>query len=167
MSATLRSFLLAIGLCSVVAGCGQPDSATTQISEVPVLPGQAPSTPAWAGAFDGKAISSLRLTKDCVGYADKVVAKYAGTPPGFQIVGWGWNSSAKRPAERVLIADSKGIVVGAGVGGTDRPDVSDAIKTVTSSKTGWTAYGHSADTELTAWLLSANSAVCSVGKHSL
>jgi hypothetical protein len=150
---------------ALLAGCSRPDFS--QSNKIPTSSDSAPDLPGWARGFEGKKIAAVGAQKlgACNGFVDGVLVRYAGARPGAQIAGWGWDSVAKTPYARVVLTDG-GVVVGAGAGGTERPDVPKVIPAITSAKTGWTAVVHEPSGSLQGWGVSS-SGVCLLGRFDL
>lgn len=150
----------------VVAGCSRPEfsqSNKTPTSTVPV-----PDLPAWARSFEGRKIASVGAQKlgGCNGFVDAVVGRYTGSRPGAQIAGWGWDTVAKRPFDKIVVTGDGSVVVGAGASGIERPDVPKVIPSITSTKTGWMAIVHESAGPIQAWGVSG-STVCLLGRFDL
>lgn len=94
----------------------------------------------------GREIETLLTVREgaCIGNFDAAVP--AEGAAGYRVVGWAWDAVNSRPAERVLIADSSGRVVGLASAGIQRPDVPAAIAEVTSDRAGWYGYAQPAGT---------------------
>lgn len=124
-----------IGCCVAVfalAACDKPGplSAAARGTEPP-------QPPAWSAPFTGRTLASTFPTRfSCVGSVDGATNRFKGFR---RVVGWGWNRTAARPVDRVMIVDNAGVMVGFGEGGLPRPDVQNAIPEIASSATGWSA----------------------------
>jgi hypothetical protein len=145
---------------AAVAGCGAPQGATpaavapstpattvtpSSTSDTPLIPlsvDAMPATPEFAAALIGKPLagSGVATTNTCFGNADLVSMRFTAPGPGAAIIGWAWNAGAMAPYANILVLNHGGIVQGAGVGGSARPDVVLDRADVTSELVGWTAY---------------------------
>jgi len=81
---------------------------------------------------------------------------YQGEKPGTGLEGWGWDGLGQSKMTRVLIVDSKGIIVGAGEGGRPRPDVPKNLPVVKAVDTGWFATSPVTRGEVEVWGLQDN-----------
>jgi outer membrane protein OmpA-like peptidoglycan-associated protein len=118
--------------------------------------------PAWSAAMIGTSLRTLypNVTTNCLGYLDGVAAKYAGGR-GAQLHGWGYDTAANAPVERVLFADDRGIVRGAADGGGQRFDVPQTLPQVRSETTGWQGYVSVTSRPVQAWgIMRAPATVC-------
>jgi outer membrane protein OmpA-like peptidoglycan-associated protein len=118
--------------------------------------------PGWSAAMIGKPVRSFypKVTTNCLGYLDGVVAKY-GNRRGAQLHGWGYDTAANAPVDRVLFADDRGIVLGAADGGGQRPDVPQTLPQVHSETTGWQGYVGVTSRPVQAWgIMRAPATVC-------
>lgn len=177
--------VLALGLLlGLLCACDRPrwarhdPGSQPTAADMPPAPGKAPplaspqSAPAveaWAAGFLGKPIRGS-FTKEgaCLGNLDLLSLRYAGPAPGSQVIGWGWDLAARRAVERVLLADEAGLVVGAGSGGSPRPDVPRVIPAVTSKTTGWQATTSKVSGRVIAFgLVAGGTAVCALGQIEL
>lgn len=159
----LRPFALAVLFAAwLTAGCSRPQFSES--NKVPTSASPAPVLPAWGRQLEGRQLASYRKAAagGCQGFVDAVLFRYAGSPSGVEIAGWGWDLAAKRPFDKVLIT-SGGTIVGAGTGGAERPDVPKALPAITSPKTGWTAVVHKDSGGVQAWGVS-ESTVCALGQ---
>lgn len=97
--------------------------------------------PAWSRDFVGKPLAAAfpETTTICVGNTDAIRSRFPEPAAGVEIIGWGWDPTAKAAIPRILVVDSAGVVVGAGEPGIPRPDVTSARADVTSPDTGWSA----------------------------
>ena len=165
----------ALALATALAGCDKPKDRTPPPAEagapltVPVTPAgdPMPALPAWSGDYVGKALASVYSgeVKICKGNTDNVQTRYGGAAPGVQIVGWGWDSAAKTPIARVLLADSEGMIVGAGESGLPRPDVTTAVPEATSPNTGWAAYTARTTGPINSYgLIDGGKVLCALGR---
>jgi hypothetical protein len=164
-AAVLSACVFAVAL----ADCSQPNWATRDRSAAgsgPLTTDAAlPPFAGWSKSLIGKTLKSAypKTASACVGNLDSILTRYDGRPPGVQLFGWGWDQSAKKPIARVIIANSGGIIVGAGVTGYARPDVPIAKKEVHSNTTGWRAYAQAQGGPLFAWGILNDRTVCGLG----
>ena len=92
--------LTATALCLALAACDKPKDRTPKPDDSAPAPTASvsaplPATPAWAAPYMGKTVAELfPQAGQCVGNTDNVNAKLTG---GVEIVGWGWDSAAKKP----------------------------------------------------------------------
>lgn len=91
----------------------------------PVSTDPAPAVPAWAAAMIGKPVAELFPTAidGCIGSADVIGRRYTAPRSASRIDGWAWNVTGKAPFEHLVVADTAGVIVGAGMTQTERPDV--------------------------------------------
>ena len=152
---TLRAAPVALAALVLLAGCDRPkpagggaaapQAAAPAAPAAPATPTTAeapPPAPAWAQAYMGHPLNDVFPTQstECVGNTDNVNLRYQGASPGTRVEGWGWDRTARKPIEHVLLIDDHtGVVVGAGQSGKARPDVPKARPEVTSPDTGWEA----------------------------
>jgi hypothetical protein len=102
--------------------------------------GPAPPPPPWAAPLLGRQLkTAFPGTQPCLGTTDLVELRFLGPPAGSRLVGWAWDVGRKEPVKRVVLVDDRGIIIAAGEGGEDRPDVPRNMPAVTSGKTGWKA----------------------------
>ncbi len=121
-------------LAITVLGCKEPSSgpATTESAS------PAPISERWIEPQMGRRFTSAYVQrKDCKGHFDVVTRRYSGDPPGFEVEGWAWDVTAKKSADRIIFVDTRDIIVGGGHGGSERPDVPDVVKEVTTKTSGW------------------------------
>jgi outer membrane protein OmpA-like peptidoglycan-associated protein len=132
--------------------------AAAQVDRALALQAAPPRYPAWAVAMIGKPLRALfpKVSTRCVGFLDRA--------HGRQLGGWGYDLQADAPLRRVLIADSSGIVTGAGTGGFPRPDVPASLPRITSQTTGWQGAASTTGRPLRAWgIMTAPGTVCALG----
>lgn len=137
--------LTVTALSLALAACDKPKDRTPKPGDTAATPAPTavvsaplPATPAWAAPYMGKTVAELfPQAGQCVGNTDNVNAKLTG---GAEIVGWGWDSAAKKPVAQVVLTDQEGRVIGFGETGVGRPDVPAAKPEVTSPTTGWKGY---------------------------
>jgi hypothetical protein len=100
-----------------------------------------PVIPGWAEELVGKTLADAYPggQEQCVGFIDKIEARFSGGAGGVQVVGWGWSTSGSRPYQKVVAVDQDGVIRGGGEGGGERADVPTAIPSVTDSKVGYAA----------------------------
>lgn len=118
--------------------------------------------PTWSAAMIGKPLRAFypKIATNCLGYLDGVAAKYANGR-GAQLHGWGYDTAANAPVERVLFADDRGLVLGAAGGGERRPDVPQTLPQVHSETTGWQGYVGVTSRPVQAWgIMRAPATVC-------
>ena len=60
-----------------------------------------------------------------------------------RVTGWAWDNERASVPRTVIITDERDIVVGLGLGGYQRPDVSKTLSSVTSAKSGWRGFVNS------------------------
>lgn len=127
-----------------------PAAETAAATATPAAPTEAlPATPDWAKAYMGKTVAELfPQAGQCVGNTDNVSKQMVG---GVEIVGWGWDSGAKKPVAHVVLTDQEGRVIGFGETGMERPDVPAAKPEITSQTTGWKGYASRTDGWLDAY----------------
>lgn len=137
---------------AAVAACDQPkprqpdDKAAAPVAAAPAGPQVATTTdplpplPPWAGAYMGKGLRDVFPGDGaCLGNTDIVELRYQGAAPGAKIIGWGWDTAAKKVVERVVLVDKNFQIVGAGEKGLPRPDVISTLPQVTDENSGWSA----------------------------
>jgi hypothetical protein len=158
---------LALGSCDKPKNRPPPPPPSVAMPQAAARQGPPmPALPAWSAALMGKPIQTLYPGEHpvCLGNTDNVQTKYGGATPGVQIVGWGWDTAAKAPIGRVLLADMNGLVAGAGETGMERRDVPAAIAAVTSPRSGWAAYTSQVTGPVDAYgLIEGGRAVCRLG----
>lgn len=97
-----------------------------------------PDPPVWAAPLIGQTLhSAFPGLGSCEGNTDNVLVRYIGPPSGVKIVGWGWDTNARRGFRRIVAADDAGLIVGAGEGELPRPDVMRARPNIDALNTGW------------------------------
>jgi hypothetical protein len=133
--------IVAISLLFIIwRTLNRSDTSTKANQKIAITQDPMPPYPGWAGAFLGKPVHEFfPKLGNCVGNTDLVIQKFAGNPPGSQIIGWGWDSASARPLQRVVLVDASQRIVGAGEGGSERPDVPARRPEITTSKVGWQA----------------------------
>ena len=151
-----RPALVALALVTLVAGCnkpkprdqgdrGGPIGAPGATAPAPAPPRVAtttdplPAPPKWAEAYIGKPLKDVfpNNSGTCVGNTDVVNLRYQGATPGVRVEGWGWDPTAQKAVQHVLLVEDGGKIVGAAETGKPRPDVAAARKDITSPTTGW------------------------------
>lgn len=81
--------------------------------------------------------------------------------------GWGWDLKARRSLSRVALVDGAGTVVGIGVSGVPRPDVTKAVREVGTLTSGWiTAMNPPARGPVIAYGITAAGAACELGRKA-
>jgi outer membrane protein OmpA-like peptidoglycan-associated protein len=121
-----------------------------------------PAYPAWAAAAIGKPLHALypKTSTACLGFLDGAAFKYVGPRSGDKLFGWAYDTGADAPVLRVLFADARGTIVGAGDGGVSRPDVPAKLARIASPLTGWEGYA-AASGPVAAWaVLGSPGTVC-------
>jgi hypothetical protein len=181
---TLRVAPVALATLVLVAGCDRPKprpgAAAPGPAGAPAQPAAPPTpttteapppVPAWAEAYMGRPLNDVLPTQstECVGNTDNVNLRYQGATPGTRVEGWGWDRTANKPVEHVLLIDDHtGVVIGAGQSGKPRPDVVRARPEVTSPTTGWEAVTPKTTGGLYAFgLLADGKSVCRLGHIAL
>lgn len=137
-----------------IAANAQQPNAPAALANVPIVSDPRPAFPAWADGIVGKPLKAVyanRKSSQCLGYFDGVKVQYAGTPPGAELYGWGYDQAAKSPVSRVVLSNPHGIIVGAAEGGLPRPDVPAALPQVSSTTTGWQGYVTETAPPIAAW----------------
>ena len=119
------------------SGCGRPPAAKTPDGMVQT----SPVIPRWAEELVGKSLADAYPggQEQCIGFVDKIEARFSGGAGGVQVIGWGWSTSGSRPYEKVVAVDQGGVIRGGGEGGGDRADVPAAIPSVTNTRVGYSA----------------------------
>ena len=155
---------LALGIAAfgALSGCGKPedDGISANTVKTPL-----PPYPAWSAGMIGKPLAAVVKGKaNCMGVFDNVAAIHVGATPGSEVVGWAWDSAAKRPVQHILIVDLDDRIIGAADGGSVRPDVPAAMPTVTSKFTGWRGVVGATTGTALAVGLGANGGQCSLSR---
>jgi outer membrane protein OmpA-like peptidoglycan-associated protein len=122
-----------------------------------------PPYPDWASPMIGKPLRGYfaNTTSRCLGYLDDVVIKYTGAHPGAKIIGWGFDTTSNAPVARLVFADNNGVIIGAGEGGFQRPDVAARQPKIASTTTGWEGYVEVTTRPVAAWgIMSQPGTVC-------
>lgn len=150
--------LTVTALSLALTACDKPKDRTPKAADAPAAAAPVgppastaalPATPAWAVAYMGKTVAELfPQAGACIGNTDNVSQTMAG---GVEIVGWGWDSAAKKPVEHIVLTDQEGRVIGFGETGMERPDVPAAKPEITSQTTGWKGYTSRTDGWLDAY----------------
>lgn len=127
--------VLMLAALALVAACDEPK----QRDRAPAAPPQAaaPAAAAWAAGLEGQAVATVFPGAFvCQAYVDGPTERAAGR---VTIVGWAWVPAKGAGASRIVVADNTGKIVGFGEGGQPRPDVSAAVKEITSPDVGFQA----------------------------
>jgi hypothetical protein len=164
------AFSAAILASVALASCGarQPTG-----SAAPRLgPGETadplPPLPHWAGAYIGKGLREVFPGDgQCDGNTDRIDLRYRGAAPGAKIIGWGWDMTANKPVERIVLVDKDLQIVGAGQTGLPREDVTGAKPFVTDPNSGWSAITPLASGAVDAYGITGETAVCKLGHAQL
>lgn len=91
--------------------------------------------------------------------------RYLGVRKGVKIAGWGWDTAAKSPIGRVVLAGPDGRIAGAGDGGVVRRDVPRALPQIGSLTTGWEAIAGQVSGGLDAYgVLADGRRLCRLGR---
>jgi hypothetical protein len=124
-----------------------------------------PQPPAWARDLIGRSLAAaFPNTAMCVGNTDSIILRYAGTPEAVKVVGWGWDLSARKRIDRIILVDTRARIVGAGEGGLPRPDVPAGRPEIHDPNTGWQANAPLPVSALDAYgVISNGSAICRLG----
>ena len=64
--------------------------------------------------------------------------------PAFELVGWAWDATERRPFRRLVVLSDDRRVLGYGSSGQPRPDVVARVPGVTHYFAGWGAYARAA-----------------------
>jgi hypothetical protein len=126
------------------AGCGRPPAARTPDG---VLSDPLPPLPAWVNVVIGKSVEAAfpGANETCIGFLDRIEARYSGNNGGIQVAGWGWSSSGNHTYARLIAVDEGGIIRGGGEGGINREDVPTAIPSVTDARVGFSILSEQTD----------------------
>lgn len=147
-----------------VAGCSER-ADTGPAASVQTPP---PPLPVWATPLMGKMLKAVRPRQGaCVGVFDLVTVRHMGSQPGAEGQGWGWDTQAKAPLSKVVFTDESGRIVGAGEGGSARPDVPKARADVTSGSTGWKGVMHVNEGKVSVSGLLGEDGACPVASTTL
>lgn len=159
----------ALAACSPHGASTEPAATEPKAVSASVIAGALPPAPAWAQPFMGKIITQVLPQKEsCIGATDRQVGRFAGSPAGSEVRGWGWDKQANRPVEHVLLTDETLRVWGAAQGGATRPDVPKHLPEVTSLQTGWRGAAAAASGLVVAWgLVDDGRAICPLGEAEL
>lgn len=108
---------------------------TPAASEAQAALDRAPDMPAWSETMMGQQISRLfpNLIEHCIGGAGRIGMRFASPQAIVRVDGWSWNVDSKYAFERLLVTDSKGVVIGAGTTFVERQDVMDAHPSVVTA----------------------------------
>ena len=117
----------------------------------------------------GKSLREAFATIDdgaCFGSFDALA-----TPPesiGAAAEGWAWDRVRRKPVNRIILIDSKDVVVGFASGGWRRADVREAVSQVRSKDVGWQGFAKLSDGEpLRAYAdLDGGRVACKLGEHA-
>lgn len=168
-NALLALAATALAACSPHGASKAQPAAQPKHAPAPVVAGPLPPPPAWAQPFMGRILTQLLPQKEtCLGATDGQVGRYAGTPAGSAVGGWGWDNQANRPVEQILLTDETLKVWGAAQGGEPRPDVPKHLPPVTSPLTGWRGSAAATSGLVVAWgLVDGGRAICPLGEAEL
>lgn len=101
----------------------------------------------------------------CLGFFDSLAPAPQGA--AWRAVGWGWDVAARRPPDRIVLTDAAGRVLGVGLSGLVRDDVSRAQRKVTRRTSGWiAALNRGAGGEVVAYGLTAAGQACELGRKA-
>lgn len=104
----------------------------------------------------------LAPATSCRGFFDFLIPSPDGI---WRAKGWGWDVKARRTFSRVVLVDGSGQVLGIGLSGMPRPDVSKAVSEVRDGRAGWIALiRQGAGPEVTAYGLTEAGAACELGR---
>jgi hypothetical protein len=157
-------------VAGVLGGCGKPEnSAYTMSASTPAATTSAPlpAAPDWAAGVLGRPVSSFAKGSTVCRGAIDVTTKHVGKSPGDAIEGWAWDTGAKAPPDRLLLADASAKVIGVGQITRTRPDVPKAVPEVKSPQVGWTVVTRSTKGVGSVLGLSRAGALCTIGPAQL
>jgi hypothetical protein len=101
----------------------------------------------WSDWLDSPVSTRARVVpgKRCKGFLDEIAPVDAGGAAAWRVRGWAWDKGAKSVPEAILVVGGDGTIVGYGLPGYERPDVSRTISSITSGWTGWQGFFSHAD----------------------
>jgi hypothetical protein len=84
-----------------------------------------------------------------------------------RVTGWAWDNEKASVPQTIIITDEQGVIVGLGLTGYQRQDVSNALPTITTIHTGWKGYVNGlTGSSLTAYaVLEGGEMVCRLGRE--
>jgi hypothetical protein len=90
--------------------------------------------------YDHETLSPDSISeKPCMGHMESVRPFQSGSTIAYRVKGWVWDPETKSVPEYIVLTDSSHQVVGLGISGEPRPDVTAAIEGHPTN-TGWRAY---------------------------
>lgn len=164
MSAVQR--ILAVSAASfALASCDNPKP---RAGDPPAIAAGAAAIPAWAVSLMDKELAVVFPKEGaCKGNIDALDQFVERPEPGATLNGWAWNMAAGAPVDRIVFADDEGIIVGAGAGGFERPDVPKAIAEVTTPKVGWRGFATRQQGAVRAFGVVSEGTICNLGRLEL
>jgi outer membrane protein OmpA-like peptidoglycan-associated protein len=124
------------------------------LASIPIVTDPMPAYPVWSQPMIGRPLRAVfPKTTQCLGYVDGAKLEYAGVRPGVKLYGWAFDEAAQTPVSRVVFSDAGGTIVGAGVGGFERPDVPATLANISSPVTGWEGFAAATATPVAVWAI--------------
>ena len=122
----------------------------------------------WIGDSLGKHVT-ISAAGQCIGSVDVVRPVSTRDRPGYRIEGWVWATRKHSIPHDLVLTDGNGKVIGSGLSGFPRPDVSVSLHNARVTDAGWIGYISGLNhRDLRAYvLLRGTNDACLVGSHSI